>query len=84
MFRAAHSMTRWSQYAATAIGILSDWQKDHPARPQHPPSDLERIAHALLGLADMFELLVKRLREFATKLFAADKEAHEQSGEAQS
>ncbi len=51
--------------------ILSDWQKDHPACVGDPPNDLERIGHALLGLADMFELLVKWLREHATKLVAA-------------
>ena len=51
--------------------ILSDWQKDHPASFMNPPKDLERIGHALLGLADMFELLVKWLREHAKKLFAA-------------
>jgi hypothetical protein len=32
---------------------------------------LERVAHALLGLADMFELLVEWLREHAKKVFAA-------------
>jgi len=52
--------------------ILSDWQKDHPPGNSDPPSDPERIAHFLLGLADMFELLVKRLRQFAEKLFAID------------
>jgi hypothetical protein len=50
---------------------LSDWQKDHPAKISDPPNDLERIGHALLGLADLFELLVKWLRDHATKLFAA-------------
>ena len=49
--------------------VLSDWQKDHPPALADPPSDLERIGHALLGLADMFELLVKWLREHAKKLF---------------
>ncbi len=62
--------------------ILSDWQKDHP--PGNTPSDPERIAHFLLGLADMFELLVKRLREFAQKLFASENRSQDQSGEAQS
>ena len=50
---------------------LSDWQKDHPAKICDPPNELERVAHALLGLADLFELLVKWLREHASKLFAA-------------
>jgi hypothetical protein len=50
---------------------LSDWQKDHPACIGDQPNDLERVGHALLGLADMFELLVNWLREHARKLFAA-------------
>ncbi len=63
--------------------ILSDWQKDHPSGNRIPPSDPERIAHFLLGLADMFELLVKRLREFAEKLFALEKQSQDQNGETQ-
>jgi hypothetical protein len=51
--------------------ILSDQQKDHPVSVGDRPNDLERVGHALLGLADMFELLVSWLREHATKLFAA-------------
>jgi hypothetical protein len=51
--------------------VLSDWQKDHPPCIAERPNDLERTAHALLGLADMFELLVNWLREHARKLFAA-------------
>jgi len=63
--------------------ILSDWQKDHPPSKGNPPSDPERIGHFLLGLADMFELLMTRLREFAEKLFASDKHSQDQGGEAQ-
>jgi hypothetical protein len=47
---------------------LSDLQKDHPEKIAEPPDALESIAHFLLGLADLFELLVKRLREFARQL----------------
>ena len=50
---------------------LSDWQKDHPACIGDQPNDLQRVGHALLGLADMFELLVIWLREHAKNLFAA-------------
>lgn len=64
--------------------ILSDRQKDHPPASSGPPSDAERIAHFLLGLADMFELLVKRLREFAQKLFAMENQSQPQNGEEQS
>jgi hypothetical protein len=35
-------------------------------------------------LADLFELLVKRLREFATKLFAIDAPSREQEEEVES
>ncbi len=63
--------------------ILSDGQKDHPPGNSNPPSDSERIAHFLLGLADMFELLVKRLREFAEKLFASGNRSQDQSEEGQ-
>ena len=60
---------------------LSDMQKDHPAAVTTPPSDLECIGHFLLGLADLFELLVKHLREFATKLFGIDCQGHDRGGE---
>lgn len=50
---------------------LSDWQKDHPGSIGDPPNESERIGHALMGLADMFELLGRRLREFAAKLIAS-------------
>ncbi len=63
--------------------LLSDAQRNHPPRLGNPPSVHERIGHFLLGLADLFELLVKRLREFATKLFAMDRPSQDQSGEAQ-
>lgn len=63
--------------------VLSDWQKDHPPANVSPPNDRERIAHFLLGLADMFELLVKQLREFAQKLFALEPQTKDRSGEAQ-
>jgi hypothetical protein len=50
---------------------LSDWQKDHPTCIGDQPNELERIGHALVGLADMFELLVEWLRGHAAKVFAA-------------
>ncbi len=63
--------------------LLSDRQKDHPPGNNRSASDPERIGHFLLGLADMFEMLVKRLREFAEKLFALENQSQDQSGEAQ-
>lgn len=43
---------------------LSDNQKDHPKQIGKPPTTLDTIGHMLLGLADLFELLVKKLREY--------------------
>ena len=40
---------------------LSDYQKDHSLGQAKPPSEIEPIRHFLLGLADLFEMLVKRL-----------------------
>lgn len=49
---------------------LSDMQKDHPEQTITPPDPLERIGHFLLGLADLFALLVDKLREFGKDLIA--------------
>jgi hypothetical protein len=50
--------------------ILSDDQKDHPPLIGSAPSLHERAAHLLYGLADLFVLLVARLREYADELIA--------------
>lgn len=42
---------------------LSDDQKDHPKQAGKNPATLETIGHLLLGLADLFSLLVIKLRE---------------------
>lgn len=47
---------------------LSDMQKDHPPPTSAPPDPFERIGHFLLGLADLFALLVEKLREFGNDL----------------
>jgi hypothetical protein len=47
---------------------LSDRQKDHPDKIQDPPDTAEIIAHFLLGLADLFEFLIEKFREFAAQL----------------
>jgi len=60
---------------------LSDMQKDHPLAVTTPPSDRECIGHFLLGLADLFELLVKHIREIATKFFAMDGQGQDRGGE---
>jgi hypothetical protein len=47
---------------------LSDSQKDHQPKFGRSPGSLEKIAHALEGLADLFVLLAQKLKEFATHL----------------
>jgi hypothetical protein len=47
---------------------LSDRQKDYPEKITEIPDALEAIAHFLLGLADLFEFLIEKLREFAGQL----------------
>ena len=54
---------------------LSDDQKDHPKQITKNPTSLETIGHLLLGLADLFALLVERLREYGQLLIQAAKEA---------
>ena len=55
--------------------ILSDDQKDHPSQITKNPTSLETIGHLLLGLADLFALIVERLRECGQFLIQAAKEA---------
>lgn len=50
---------------------LSDDQKDHPKQICKPPTNPEIIGHFLLGLADLFALLVEKLREFGNCLIQA-------------
>jgi hypothetical protein len=50
--------------------ILSDDQKDHPPLIGAAPGLHERTAHLLYGLADLFALLVAKLREYANELIA--------------
>ncbi len=61
---------------------LSDFQKDHSIGQASSSSEIEPIRRFLLGLADLFEMLVKRLREFAVKLAALDGAGHSEKGEA--
>ena len=49
---------------------LSDLQKDHPQPVSAPPDPFEGIGHFLLGLADLFALLVEKLREFGHDLIS--------------
>jgi hypothetical protein len=47
---------------------LSDMQEDHPSQIGTPPDPVEHIAHFMFGIADLFELLIKKLREFGALL----------------
>ncbi len=47
---------------------LSGLQKDHPGKIADPPDTMDVAAHFLLGVADLFELLVTKFREFAAQL----------------
>jgi hypothetical protein len=50
--------------------ILSDDQKDHPPPIGKEPTLHERVGHFLKGLADLFALLVAKLRAYADELIA--------------
>lgn len=63
---------------------LSDWQKDHSLGQAKCESDTQLISHFLDGLADLFEMLVRRLREFASKLAVLDHGSQSQNEEVQS
>jgi hypothetical protein len=54
--------------------ILSDDQKGHPQPIGPEPSLHERAAHLLYGLADLFALLIAKLREYADELLAFAKQ----------
>lgn len=47
---------------------LSDAQKDHPQTQSKSPNPLEVIGRYLLGLADLFRLIVERLDQFGRTL----------------
>jgi hypothetical protein len=53
---------------------LSDMQTDHPKQKSTPPTREEIIGHFLLGVADIFELLIGKFREFAKWLLGDDPE----------
>jgi hypothetical protein len=47
---------------------LSDSQEDHPTKLSAEPVAEERIAHFLLGLADLLKFIADKLREFGFQL----------------
>ena len=51
---------------------LSDAQKDHPPRVgSTEPVLFEQVGHFLLGLADLFEMLIAKMREYGKLLIEA-------------
>ena len=50
--------------------VVSDLQKDHPQKIKSSTCLDECLAHFLMGMADMFEVIIKKLREFAMQLLA--------------
>jgi hypothetical protein len=58
---------------------LSDYQKDHSPEQGKRVGELEPIRPFMEGLADLFEMLVKRLREYAAKLGALDSSTNEEA-----
>jgi hypothetical protein len=50
---------------------LTDKQKDHPPTGSEPGST-ETIGRFLLGITDLFELLIRKLREFGHFLIAGE------------
>ncbi len=56
---------------------LSDLQCDHPAQIGDAPSIHEQIGHFLLGLADLFTILIDMCRQFGNLLIAYAKDQSE-------
>lgn len=53
---------------------LSDDQYDHPKKLTPVPCQIERAGHLLLGVADLFEPMVKRFRIIGQELIQASKQ----------
>lgn len=47
---------------------LSDMQRDHPDQIGNQPTIQERAGHLLLGIADLFEILIDVLKRFGNAL----------------
>jgi hypothetical protein len=57
----------------------SDDQKDHPKAAATPPNLFDRAGHFLLGLADLFALLIEKCREYGQALIEYSKTLAEQT-----
>lgn len=53
---------------------LSEMQEEHPMFDKNADPFLQSLVHFLLGLADMFELAIEKLREFASALMQRARE----------
>lgn len=47
---------------------VSDMQRDHPPKVGDPPSLCEQAGHFLLGIADLFAILIEKCRAFGNAL----------------
>ena len=63
----AHSEDQWP-FCKNCHAVQTDAQADHPKKVAPPLDDLEVIGRFLLGLADIFEMLVTRFREHGETL----------------
>lgn len=57
----------------------SDDQKDYPKAATTPPDLFDRVGHFLLGLADLFALLIEKCREYGYALIEYAKTLAEQT-----
>jgi hypothetical protein len=57
----------------------SDDQKDHPKAESASPNMFDRAGHFLLGLADLFVLLIEKCRDYGYALIEYAKTLAEQS-----
>lgn len=60
---------------------LSDDQKDHPRPVGKEPDPVEKIAHLLLGLADLLVLVAERLKAFGLGLIEKVRSAPEEGAQ---
>ncbi len=61
--------------------MVTDDQRDHPARNPNADAMLDTIGHFLLGVADMLRIIIAKLYEFAHALI--ERAAFPTRGEAQ-
>jgi len=61
--------------------LMTDAQKDFPPNVSDPPSQLETIGRMLLNLAELFAILVEKLKEFGLYLIELARSEFESSAD---